>query len=85
MSIFYILVRYPKGDDSPDSSTDVTAVGGEAWAELLGTTPEQLTDVYPLTQEHAERVRQFTGITLKPETYDYFLEPEQDLSRKMTP
>jgi chlorite dismutase len=31
-----------------------------------------------LTREHAERVRQLTGITLGLETYEYFLEPEQD-------
>ncbi|MEU0205040.1 hypothetical protein ABZ235_05485 [Streptomyces canus] len=78
MSIVYALVRYPKDDDYPDSNTDVTAVGGQAWAELLTTPLEQLVNVYPLTQEHAERVRQLTGITLDLETYDYFLEPEED-------
>ncbi|MFE6619286.1 hypothetical protein [Streptomyces sp. NPDC057740] len=41
-------------------------------------SPDQLADVYPLTREHAERVRQLTGITLDLETYDYFLEPEAD-------
>ncbi|MBW8817042.1 MAG: hypothetical protein JF598_02115 [Streptomyces sp.] len=80
MSIIYSLVRYPKDDDSPDSTTDVTAVGGQAWAELLTTPLEQLVNVYPLTQEHAERVRQLTGITLDLETYEYFLEPAEDPS-----
>ncbi|WP_406217300.1 hypothetical protein [Streptomyces canus] len=80
MSIVYTLVRYPKDDDYPDSTTDVTAVGGQAWGELLGMAPEQLADVYPLTQEHAERVRQLTGITLDLETYEYHLEPEEDPS-----
>ncbi|MDQ0761698.1 DUF7683 domain-containing protein [Streptomyces canus] len=80
MSIVYALVRYPKDDDYPDSTTDVTAVGGQAWAELLTTPLEQLVDVYPLTQEHAERVRQFTGVTLDLERYEYFLEPEEDPS-----
>ena len=74
----FLVVRYPKGDDYADSSTDVTAVGAEAFGELLGMPPEQLADMYALTQEHAERVRQLTGIELDLETYDYFLETEAD-------
>ena len=80
MSIIYSLVRYPKDDDYPDATTDVTAVGGQAWAELLTTPLEQLANVYPLTQQHAERVRQLTGITLDLERYEYFLEPTEDPS-----
>ncbi|MET8078994.1 hypothetical protein [Streptomyces sp. NPDC005303] len=80
MSIVYTLVRYPQDDDCPDASTDVTAVGAEAWGELLGMAPEQLADVYPLTEQHAERVAQLTGIALDLEKYDYFLEPEEDRS-----
>lgn len=70
------LVRYLKDEDRPDSTTDVTAVGAAAFGELLGVRPDHLVNVYPLTQEHAERVRQLTGITLDLEKYDYFLEPE---------
>ncbi|MEU9323911.1 hypothetical protein AB0D91_08840 [Streptomyces canus] len=80
MSIVYDLVRYPKDDDYPDSTTDVTTVGGQAWAELLTTPLEQLVNVYPLTQGHTERVRQLTGITLDLERYEYFLEPAEDPS-----
>lgn len=72
------IVRYLKDEDWPDSITDVTAVGVEAFSELLGEAPDHLVHVYPLTQEHAERVRQLTGITLDLDTYDYFLEPEAD-------
>ncbi|WP_020122819.1 hypothetical protein [Streptomyces canus] len=78
MSIVYSVSRYPKDADRPDSSTDVTAVGGTAWAELLGIPLEQLVDVHPLTREHAERVRRLTGITLDLEKYDYFLDPRAD-------
>ncbi|MET7735628.1 hypothetical protein ABZT02_30305 [Streptomyces sp. NPDC005402] len=78
MSIVYNITRYPRDGEFPDSSVDVTAAGGAAWAELLATPLEQLVNVYPLTQEHAERVRDLTGITLDLETYDYFLEPERD-------
>lgn len=72
------LVRYRKDEDWPDSIIDVTTVGAAAFGELLGMPPEQPADVYPLTREHAERVRQLTGITLDLETYDYFLEVEAE-------
>lgn len=78
MTVYFLVVRYRKDDDYPDSSTDVTSVGAEAFGELLGMPPEQLADVYPLTQEHAERVQQLTGIKLDLERYDYFLETEAD-------
>jgi hypothetical protein len=41
----------------------------------VGIPPAELVGDVPLTQEHAERVRQLTGITLDLETYDYFLDP----------
>ncbi|MEU0412410.1 hypothetical protein ABZ307_31930 [Streptomyces griseorubiginosus] len=78
MTVYYLVTRYAKDDDQPLESTDATAVGAEAWGELLGMAPEQLTDVYPLTQEHAERVEQLTGIALDLERYEYFLETEAD-------
>ncbi|MGN9760844.1 DUF7683 domain-containing protein [Streptomyces sp. SD31] len=76
MAVYFLVVRYPKDDDLPDSSTDVTAVGAEAFGDLLGMPPEQLTDVYPLTRAHAGHLRQLTGIALDLEKYDYFLEIE---------
>ena len=78
MTVYYLVTRYPKDGDKPLSTTDATAAGGEAWGELLGMAPEQLTDVYPLTQEHAGRVEQLTGMTLDLGKYDYFLETEAD-------
>ncbi|MFC9127634.1 hypothetical protein ACFT4A_12370 [Streptomyces sp. NPDC057099] len=74
----FLVTRYRKDEDIPDSSTDVTATGAEAFGELLGMPADQLVDVYPLTREHAARVRRLTGITLDLKTYDYFLEPEAD-------
>ncbi|MFF6876828.1 hypothetical protein ACFY9S_16120 [Streptomyces sp. NPDC012474] len=76
--MIFLVTRYPKDEDLPDSSTDVTAVGAEAFGELLGMPANQLADVYPLTREHAARFQQLTGITLDLEKYDYFLEPEAD-------
>lgn len=78
MTVYYLVTRYLKDGDQPLSSTDATAVGAEAWGELLGMAPERLTDVYPLTREHAERVEQLTGIALDLERYEYFLETEAD-------
>ncbi|MEU0030228.1 hypothetical protein [Streptomyces sp. NPDC006335] len=80
MSIVYTITRYPKDGDSPDLSVDVTAVGGAAWAELVRIPLEHLVNVYPLTHEHAERVRQLAGIRLDLESYEYFLEPAWDPS-----
>ncbi|MGI5376291.1 DUF7683 domain-containing protein [Streptomyces sp. CA-251387] len=78
MTVYFLVVRYLKAEDHPDSVTDVTAVGAEAFGELLGMPADHLADVYPLKEEHAERVRQLTGITLDLEKYDYFLETEAD-------
>ncbi|MGW0417912.1 DUF7683 domain-containing protein [Streptomyces sp. NPDC003015] len=78
MTVYFLLTCYPKDGDWPLSSTDVTAVGAEAWGELLGMAPEQLANVYPLTQQHADRVQQLTGIALDFEKYEYFLETEAD-------
>lgn len=78
MTVYYLVTQYPKDGDQPLSSTDATAIGAQAWGELLGMAPELLTDVYPLTQEHAERVQQLTGIALDLEKYEYFLETEAD-------
>ncbi|KUN69814.1 hypothetical protein AQJ46_18800 [Streptomyces canus] len=69
------ISRFPKDDEFLDSSVDVTAVGVDALADLVGIVPDELVGDVPLTEEHAERVRQLTGITLDLETYDYFLDP----------
>ncbi|MFI6441622.1 hypothetical protein [Streptomyces sp. NPDC050759] len=69
------ISRFPKDDEFLDSSVDVTAVGVDVLADLVGIPPDELVGDVPLTQEHAERVRQLTGITLDLETYDYFLDP----------
>ncbi|MEU1178200.1 hypothetical protein ABZ464_11190 [Streptomyces sp. NPDC005820] len=74
----FLITRYAKDGDFPDSSTDVTAAGAEAFAGLLGVPADHLVGVYPLTAAHAERVHRLTGVALDLEQYDYFLEPEAD-------
>jgi hypothetical protein len=74
----FAISRYPKDGDFLDSSVDVTAVGLDALADLVGIPLAELVGDVPLTLEHAERVRQLTGITLDLETYEYFLDPSFD-------
>ncbi|MFF7545305.1 hypothetical protein ACFZCU_17015 [Streptomyces canus] len=69
------ISRYPKDGEFLDSSVDVTAVGLDVLADLVGMAPDELVGDVPLTREHAERVRQLTGITLDLERYEYFLDP----------
>lgn len=72
------ISRFPKDDEFLDSSIDVTAAGVDVLADLVGIPPAELVGDVPLTEEHAERVRQLTGITLDLEKYDYFLDPSAD-------
>lgn len=72
----FLLTRYEKDADFPDWFTDVTGVGSDAFADLLEVPVEQLVDAYPLKREHAERIRQLTGIALDLESYAYYLELE---------
>ncbi|MFI8070289.1 hypothetical protein ACIF85_16090 [Streptomyces sp. NPDC086033] len=69
------ISRFPKDDEFLDSSVDVTAVGLDVLADLVGIAPDELVGDVPLPQEHAERVRQLTGITLDLQRYEYFLDP----------
>ncbi|MFJ9147129.1 hypothetical protein ACIRP7_03450 [Streptomyces sp. NPDC102270] len=72
------ISRFPKDGEFLDSSVDVTAVGLDVLADLVGIAPDELIGDVPLTEEHAERVRQLTGITLDLEKYEYFLDPSAD-------
>ncbi|MFF0015767.1 hypothetical protein [Streptomyces sp. NPDC005374] len=72
------ISRFPKDDEFLDSSVDVTSVGVDVLADLVGIAPADLVGDVPLTEEHAERVRQLTGITLDLEKYAYFLDPGAD-------
>ncbi|MFF7280629.1 DUF7683 domain-containing protein [Streptomyces griseorubiginosus] len=75
MKLFVEVCRYPKNGEFLDSAVDVTAVGVDILADLVGIPAAEWVGVVPLAEEHAERVRELTGITLGLEAYDYFLEP----------
>ncbi|MGF0175140.1 DUF7683 domain-containing protein [Streptomyces sp. Marseille-Q5077] len=74
----FLLTRYAKDEDRPESETDVSSVAAEAFGALLAMPAAQLTDVYPLGPEHADGFRGLTGITLDLDRFEYFLEAVAD-------
>lgn len=74
----FLLTRYAKDEEAPESETDVSSVAAEAFAALLAMPAAQLADVYPLDREHANGFRGLTGITLDLDRFDYFLEAVAD-------
>lgn len=74
----FLVARYAKDEDTPESLSDVTSVGAEAFAALLGIPAARLTDVYPLEPEHADEFHRLTGVDLDLERFEYFLEVEAD-------
>ncbi|MFF4363873.1 hypothetical protein [Streptomyces sp. NPDC001604] len=74
----FLVTRYARDEDTPQSVTDVSSVGAEAFARLLEVPAARLTDVYPLQRQHADGFQRLTGVTLDLESFAYFLEVEAD-------
>jgi hypothetical protein len=74
----FLVARYAKDEDTPESVTDVSFVGAGALAELLGVPAARFTDVYPLMSQHADGLRRLTGMKLDLDRFDHFLEVEAD-------
>lgn len=74
----FLVARYSQDEDTPQSVTDVSSVGADAFAGLLEIPAARLTDVYPLRREHADGFRRLTGVTLDLDRFVYFLEAEAD-------
>ncbi|MGY5007550.1 DUF7683 domain-containing protein [Streptomyces sp. 900105755] len=74
----YLVARYAKDEDTPETVTDVSPVGADAFAELLAVPADRLTDVYPLRPEHADGLHRLTGVALDLDRFEYFLEAEAD-------
>ena len=70
----FLLARYAKDEDTPESVIDVSSADADALADLLEVPTERFTDVYPLKPQHADAFRQLTGIQLDLDRFDYFLE-----------
>ncbi|MEU0965189.1 hypothetical protein ABZ357_07000 [Streptomyces sp. NPDC005917] len=74
----YLVARYAKDEDTPESVTDVSSVGADAFAGLLAMPADRLTDVYPLGPEHVAGFHRLTGMALDLDRFEYFLEMEAD-------
>ncbi|GAA3844652.1 hypothetical protein GCM10022403_090690 [Streptomyces coacervatus] len=71
-----LVARYAKDEDTPESVTDVSSVGADAFAALLALPAARLIDVYPLQREHVDGFRHLTGMALDLDQFEYFLEVE---------
>ncbi|MET8602363.1 DUF7683 domain-containing protein [Streptomyces rubiginosohelvolus] len=74
----FVIASYRKEADSPDGEVDVSEVGAEFFAEILGMRVEALIDVYPLNESQARSVSARTGMAFDFSTHEYFLEALAD-------
>ncbi|MEI5006899.1 hypothetical protein RB196_05795 [Streptomyces sp. PmtA] len=74
----FILTSYRKDSDSPKCETDVSYVGVEFLASLLGFPADSLVDTYPLGKAQAAALGRLTGITFDMHGHEYFLEAEAE-------
>ncbi|MFE2516139.1 DUF7683 domain-containing protein [Streptomyces mirabilis] len=70
----FVVARYEKDADSPDSVTDLSTVDVNAVSAMLGVPAAELTDVYPLEKPHRSELQRLTGVGLDLDPYAYFLE-----------
>ncbi|MFJ1607866.1 hypothetical protein ACIOHS_31465 [Streptomyces sp. NPDC088253] len=70
----FVVARYEKDADSPDSVTDLSTVDVHAVSAMLGVPAAELADVHPLEKSHRSELRRLTGLGLDLEHYEYFLE-----------
>ncbi|WP_370420923.1 hypothetical protein AB8O64_22285 [Streptomyces sp. QH1-20] len=72
----FTVISYPKGSDHPDGETDVSEVGVEALANLLGIPADSLIDVYPLGEVQLVALHRISRISFDLSSHEYFLEPQ---------
>ncbi|MFD7003740.1 hypothetical protein ACFWA5_47785 [Streptomyces mirabilis] len=70
----FVVARYEKDADSPDSVTDLSTVDVNAVSAMLGVPGAELTDVYPLEKPHRSELQRLTRVDLDLDHYEYFLE-----------
>ncbi|MGW1757154.1 DUF7683 domain-containing protein [Streptomyces mirabilis] len=70
----FVVARYEKDADSPDSVTDLSTLDVNAVSAMLGVPAAELTDVYPLEKPHGSELQRLTGVGLDLDHYEYFLE-----------
>ncbi|WP_189549175.1 DUF7683 domain-containing protein [Streptomyces lavendofoliae] len=72
----YVVVAYDKISEAAEEETDLSAVGADRLARLIGIPVDRLVDVYPLDERHRAALAGWADLTFAPDTYDYFLEAE---------
>ncbi|MFH8746595.1 hypothetical protein ACH4GK_14640 [Streptomyces rimosus] len=72
MKIFVTECR--SDSDFPEREMDVTRIGLQAAAELVDIPVGRFADVYPLSEEQVDALRELTGETFHPGSYEYFIE-----------
>ncbi len=60
---------------------DVTRIGLQAAAELVGVLDDRFVHVYPLSEGQVDALRELTGETFHPGSYEYFIEAGEGWSR----
>ncbi|MFD7610818.1 hypothetical protein [Streptomyces sp. NPDC059828] len=70
----YLVVGYGSVSETVEQETDVSAVGSERLARLVGVPLDEFVDVYPLDERLMTALTDWAQLTFTPETRDYFLE-----------
>ncbi|MEH0396254.1 hypothetical protein ACFY8Q_04140 [[Kitasatospora] papulosa] len=74
----FVIVSYKGESDEPDGEFDISEVGGDSLARILGRESGSLVDVYPINESQAEALGRLTGMTFDLSTHEYFLEALAD-------
>ncbi|MEV7198278.1 hypothetical protein AB0N81_41820 [Streptomyces sp. NPDC093510] len=69
-----LITVYRKDSDSPERELDVSGIGLEAAADVVGIPADCLVDVYPLDESQAAALGRLADVSLDLDSYEYFLE-----------
>ncbi|MEV0375974.1 hypothetical protein AB0I10_40760 [Streptomyces sp. NPDC050636] len=70
-----VVTIFRKDSDPLEGVADVSGIGVEVAAKLVGIPVDRFADVYPLDQSQATALGELTGIVFDLDSYEYFLEP----------
>ncbi|MEV0371712.1 hypothetical protein AB0I10_18090 [Streptomyces sp. NPDC050636] len=73
-----LVTTYRKDSDFPEDETDVSGIGVEVAASIVGIPADRFLDGYLLDESQAATLGKLTGITFDLDSYEYFLEAEAD-------
>ncbi|MFK4071522.1 hypothetical protein [Streptomyces sp. NPDC029674] len=74
-----LVTVYRKDSDSPERELDVSGIGLEAAADVVGIPADSLVDVYPLGESQAAALGRLADVSLDDlDSYEYFLETVED-------